>query len=38
MTTYSSEQILTMLRDAGFSQTESQNKKPMYNFITGVKA
>ena len=38
MTTYSTEQILTMLHDAGFSQTESKNKKPMYNFITGVKA
>jgi len=38
MTTYSTEQILTMLHDAGFSQTESRNKKPMYNFITGVKA
>ena len=38
MTTYSTEQILTMLRDAGFSKTESKNKKPMYNFITGVKA
>ena len=38
MTTYSTEQILTMLHDAGFSQTESKNKKPMYNFITGIKA
>ena len=38
MTTYSTEQILTMFHDAGFSQTESKNKKPMYNFITGVKA
>ena len=38
MTTYSTEQILTMFHDAGFSQTESRNKKPMYNFITGVKA
>ena len=38
MTTYSTEQILTMLHDTGFSQTESKNKKPMYNFITGVKA
>ena len=38
MTTYSTEQILMMLRDAGFSQRESKNKKPMYNFITGVKA
>ena len=38
MTTYSTEQILTMFHDAGFSQTESRNKKTMYNFITGVKA
>ena len=38
MTTYSTEQILTMFHDAGFSQTESKNKTPMYNFITGVKA
>jgi len=38
MTTYSSEQILKMLRDAGFSKTESHQKNPMYNFIIGVKA
>ncbi len=38
MTTYSTEELLTMLREAGFSQTESQKKKPMYNFVTGVKA
>ncbi len=38
MTTYSSDQILTMLRNAGFIQTETHQKKPMYNFITGVKA
>ena len=38
MTTYSTEQLLTMLHDAGFKQTENHQKKPMYNFITGVKA
>ena len=38
MTTYSPEQILTMLHDAGFSQTETHQKKPMYTIITGVKA
>jgi len=38
MTTYSPEQILTMLHGAGFSQTESHQKKPMYTIITGVKA
>ncbi|MCR4663486.1 MAG: class I SAM-dependent methyltransferase [Endomicrobiaceae bacterium] len=38
MTTYSTEQLLTMLQKAGFSQVESHSKKPMYHFITGIKA
>jgi len=38
MTTYSSEQLLTMLTNAGFSQIKSHQKKPMYTIIIGVKA
>lgn len=38
MTTYSTEELLAMLCKTGFSQTESHIKKPMYNFITGIKA
>ena len=37
MTTYSTEQLLTMLDETGFTKTESHSKKPMYALITGVK-
>ena len=38
MTTYSPEQLLTMLNNAGFIKTESHSKKPMYTIIMGTKA
>ena len=37
MTAYSSEELKTMLDDAGFIQTEIHRKKPSYATIIGVK-
>ena len=38
MTAYSSEELKSMLDDAGFIQTEIYRKKPSYATIIGVKA
>lgn len=38
MTTYSPEQLSTMLSNTGFIKLEIHQKKPMYTIITGVKA
>lgn len=37
MQTYSSEELLKMLNDAGFTKTENYSKKPMYTTIIATK-